>query len=115
MKILRILIVENEMSLAMDLEMMIEKIASATFVTEESVGAAKKVLHEALDFAFLDVDVTKGKTFEIAEILELKHVPFAFVSSSSQDQLPIELRSVPFILKPFYAAQIEWALQAIAA
>jgi hypothetical protein len=60
MKILRILIVENEMSLAMDLEMMIEKIASATFVTEESVGAAKKVLHEALDFAFLDVDVTKG-------------------------------------------------------
>jgi hypothetical protein len=70
MKILRILIVENEMSLAMDLEMMIEKIASATFVTE-SVGAAKKVLHEALGFAFLDVDVTKGKTFEIAEILEL--------------------------------------------
>ena len=115
MKILRILIVESEMSLAMDLEMMIEKIASATFITEEFVGAAKKVLHEALDFAFLDFDVTKGKTFEIAEILELKHVPFAFVSSSSQDQLPIELRSVPFILKPFYAAQIEWTLQAIAA
>jgi hypothetical protein len=27
----------------MDLEMMIQKIASATFVTEASVGAAKKV------------------------------------------------------------------------
>jgi two-component SAPR family response regulator len=115
MKLLRILIAESEMSLAMDLEMMIEKIASATFVTEASVGAAKKVLHEAIDFAFLDVDVTKGKTFEIAEILDLKHVPFAFVSSSPQDQLPLELRSVPFIPKPFYAAQIERALQAIAA
>jgi hypothetical protein len=63
----------------------------------------------------LDVDVTKGKTFEIAEILELKHVPFVFLSGSPQDQLPVELRSVPFIPKPFYAAQFEWALQAIAA
>jgi len=115
MKILRILIVESEMSLAMDLEMMIEKIASATFVTEATVGAAKKVLHEAIDFAFLDVAATKGKTFEIAGILELNHVPFVFLSSSPQDQLPVELRSVPFILKPFYAAQIEWALKAIAA
>ena len=52
MKILRILIVESEMSWAMDLETMIQEIASATFVTEASVGAAMKVLHEDLDFAF---------------------------------------------------------------
>ena len=101
MKILRILIVESEMSLAMDLEMMIEKIASVTFVTEKSVGAAKKVLHEALDFAFLDFDVTKGKTFEIAEILELKHVPFVFVLSSSQDQLPNWAAQRPLHSKAF--------------
>jgi hypothetical protein len=88
--------------------------ASATFITEASVGAAKKVLHEAIDFAFLDVDVTKGKTFEIAEILEGNHVPYAFISASCQDQLPLELRRAPFIRKPFYAAQIKSALQAIA-
>jgi response regulator of citrate/malate metabolism len=115
MKILHILIVESEMSLAMDLEMMIQKIAAATFVTEASVGTAKKVLHEAIDFAFLDVDVTKGKTFEIAEILEGNHVPYAFISASCQDQLPLELRRAPFIRKPFYAAQIKSVLQAIAA
>jgi two-component SAPR family response regulator len=115
MKILRILIVESEMSWAMDLEMMIQEIASATFVTEASVGAAMKVLPEDLDFAFLDVDVTKGKTLEIAEILEGKHVPYAFISASRQDQLPLELRSAPFIPKPFYAAQIKSVLQAIAA
>ncbi len=59
---------------------------------EGSVAATKEVLHEDLDFAFLDVDVTNGKTFEIAQILERKHVPFAFVSASPQDQLPVELR-----------------------
>ena len=115
MKILRILIVESEMSWAMDLEMMIQEIASATFVTEASVGAAMKVLPEDLDFAFLDVDVTKGKTFEIAEILERKHVPYAFISASRQDQLPLELRRAPFIPKPFYAAQIKSVLQDVAA
>ncbi len=46
------------------------------------VAATKKILHEALDFAFLDVYVTDGKTFEFAQILECKHVPFVFVSGS---------------------------------
>jgi two-component SAPR family response regulator len=115
MKILNILIVEDETLVAMDLEMMIIKIVPAVIVIEASVASTKKVLHEALDFAFLDVDVTNGKTFEIAEILERQHVPFVFISGSRQDQLPFELRSVPFIPKPFHAAQIEHALQAIAA
>jgi two-component SAPR family response regulator len=113
MKMLNILIVEDETLVAMDLEMMISKIVPAAIVIEASVAAIKKVLHEALDFAFLDVDVTNGKTFEIAEILERQHVPFVFISGSGQDQLPFELRSAPFIPKPFYPAQIESALQAV--
>ncbi len=113
-KILHILIVEDEPWVAMDLEMIIIEIVTATVVVERSVADTKKVLDEALDFAFLDVDVTNGKTFEIAQILERKHVPFVFVSGSPQDQLPFELRSVPFIPKPFHAAQIESALQAVA-
>ena len=113
MKTFHILITEDEPLIAADLEMMVTDIVPATVVVEGSVAATKEVLHEALDFAFLDVDVTNGKTFEIAEILERKHVPFAFVSGSPQDQLPVELRSVPFIPKPFYAAQIEHALEGI--
>jgi DNA-binding LytR/AlgR family response regulator len=114
MKILHILIVEDEPLVALDLEAMIIEIVTATVVVEGSVAATKEILHEALDFAFLDVDVTDGKTFEIAQILERKHVPFVFVSGSPQNQLPFELRSVPFIPKPFHAAQIESALQAAA-
>ena len=113
MKILHILIVEDEPLVALDLEAMIIEIVTATVVVEGSVAATKEILHEALDFAFLDVDVTDGKTFEIAQILERKHVPFVFVSGSPQNQLPFELRSVPFIPKPFLAAQIESALQPV--
>jgi CheY-like chemotaxis protein len=113
MKTFRILIVEDEPWIAMDLETIIIELVTATVVVEESIAATKEVLRQALDFAFLDVEVTNGKTFEIAQILERKHVPFVFVSGSPQDQLPFELRSVPFIPKPFHAAQIEDALQAI--
>ena len=87
MKILRILIVEDEPVVAADLEIMVTEIVPATVVVEASVAATKKVLHEALDFAFLDVNVTDGKTFEIAQMLERKHVPFVFVSGSPQEQL----------------------------
>ena len=110
MKTLHILIVEDEPLVAMALEMMITEIVTAAVVVEASVAATKKVLHEALDFAFLDVDVTNGKTFEVAQILERKRVPFVFVSGSPQEQLPSDLRGVPFIPKPFYPAQIERVL-----
>ena len=113
MKTLRILIVEDEPLVAADLEMMVTEIVPATVVVEASVAATKKVLHEALDFAFLDVDVTNGKTFEIAQVLEHKHVPFVFVSASPQEQLPSALRTAPFLPKPFYPAQIERALRAV--
>jgi DNA-binding response OmpR family regulator len=115
MKTFRILIVEDEPWIAMDLETIIIELVTASVVVEPSIAATKEILHEALDFAFLDVEVTDGKTFEIAQILERKHVPFAFVSGSPQDRVPFELRSVPFIPKPFHAAQVEGALQAVLA
>ena len=111
MKTLHILIVEDEPLVAMDLEILVTEFVTATVVVKASVAATKQVLHEALDFAFLDVDVTNGKTFEVAQILDGKHVPFVFISGSPQDQLPFDLRSAPFIPKPFYPAQIERALQ----
>jgi hypothetical protein len=66
MKTLRILIVEDEPMVAMDLEMVVAGIVTAAVVVEASVAATKEVLHQALDFAFLDVDVINGKTYEIA-------------------------------------------------
>ena len=70
MKTFRILIVEDEPWVAMDLETIIIALVTATVVVERSIAGTKEVLHNALDFAFLDVEVTDGKTFEIAQILE---------------------------------------------
>jgi DNA-binding LytR/AlgR family response regulator len=111
MKTLRVLIVEDEPIVAMDLETIVTETVAAAVVIKASVAGAKKVLDGPVDFAFLDVDVTNGKTFEVAQILGRKHVPFVFVSSSSQEHLPVDLRSAPFIAKPFDRAQIVRALK----
>ena len=52
MKILRILVVEDEPLIAMDLQMIIIGNVTATIVVEGSVAATNEILHEALDFAF---------------------------------------------------------------
>jgi DNA-binding response OmpR family regulator len=96
MKTLRILIVEDEPLVAADLEIMITEIVPATVVVQASAAATEKMLHEALDFAFLDVNVTDGTTFQIAQMLERKQVPFVFVSGSPQEQLPSSLRNRAF-------------------
>jgi CheY-like chemotaxis protein len=113
MKPLRILIVEDEPLVAMNLKEMVDELVTATVVIEPSVAATKEALRKAVDFAFLDVQVTNGETFEIAHILERKSVPFVFVSGSPQDQLPSDLRTVPFISKPLFPAQVERVLQAL--
>ena len=52
MKMLHILVVEDEPWVAMDLEMMIIEVVTATVVIERSAAGAKKGLDEILDFAF---------------------------------------------------------------
>ena len=37
-----------------------------------------------LDFAFVDIEVTDGQTFEIALELQRNEVPFVFVSGSAK-------------------------------
>jgi len=68
---------------------MIIEVVTATVVIERSAAAAKKGLDEILDFAFLDVVVTNGKTFEIANILTHKHVPFVLFRVPRKATCPV--------------------------
>ena len=49
----------------MGLEMMVTEIVTAAGMVEASVAATRKVLHEAHDFAFFDVDLTNGKSLSL--------------------------------------------------
>ena len=62
----RVLIVEDEPMVAMDLESIVLGVIAADVVVVASVSGARLAMAAPLDFALLDIEVTDGRTFEIA-------------------------------------------------
>jgi DNA-binding LytR/AlgR family response regulator len=98
---MRILILEDDFLTALDIKSIVESAINADIVICASVRSAKANLAERFDFAFLDVDVTDGKSFELAERLLEARTPFVFVSGSTADALPSALKGAQFVAKPF--------------
>ena len=111
----RILIVEDDPMVALDLEEIVLGLAEgrAQVALAASVREAQRALaNAAFDVALLDIDVLDGKTYDLAVALHAQGLPFAFVSGSRPDELPPALRSVPFVPKPYDPAEIEHTLRA---
>jgi DNA-binding response OmpR family regulator len=103
---LRVLIVEDEPLISMTLGDIVEDTLPADVVIKSCVREARGVIDEPFDFALLDIDVTNGKTFEIARALGRKNVPYVFVTGSLKEHLPADLVDALFIGKPFRDDQI---------
>ncbi|KAF0121824.1 MAG: two component response regulator [Xanthobacteraceae bacterium] len=104
----RILIVEDDPFIAMDIEAaVLEDLGPRTeVIVVDSLREAQAVAVDAVDCALLDVDVVGGKTFEVALKLREHGTPFAFVSGSLPSDLPAELTGATFVRKPFHSRDI---------
>jgi len=105
---IRILIVEDDPFIAMDLESTVaDEFGDAVeLIVVESVSAARALVDTRLSCALLDIDVVGGKTFDVAECLLKRGTPFAFVSGSTPNDVPDPLREVRFLRKPFSTAEV---------
>ena len=109
---IRILIVEDDPFIAMDIETAVsEELTHAEFVMVASVADARAAAEQPISCALLDIDVVGGKTFGVAECLLARGTPFAFVSGSSPSDVPQALRAVPFMRKPFSTREITGFVQ----
>jgi DNA-binding response OmpR family regulator len=97
----RILIVEDDVLIALDLQSIVLEAIDAEILLSRSVALAKDLIEQPVDLALLDVDVTNGKTFEVAMLLKRRQVPFVFLSGSRREHIPSELLDAPFLAKPF--------------
>jgi DNA-binding response OmpR family regulator len=104
---LRILILEDEWSISMLLEAIIEDAAPAEITIHDSLAGAVKVADQPFDLALLDIELTDGKTYEIAKALQRNNVQYVFVSGASLQDAPDDLKSSMFIAKPFQVEQIK--------
>ena len=103
---MRILIVEDDPFVALDLECIVRESADAEICTASTLAEARRCACEPIDFAFLDIDMPDGKIFPVAAELRRRRVPFAFVSGELLSEVPHMLRDAPFISKPYKVWQI---------
>ncbi len=103
---MRILIVEDDPFVALDLECIVRDAADADICMASSLAEARRCTHLPIDFAFLDIDMPDGKIFPVAAELRRRKIPFVFVSGALVHEIPAMLQDVPFISKPYKVWQI---------
>jgi CheY-like chemotaxis protein len=98
-----VLIVEDDLIIALDFEDTILGFGVKTVRTAASVATALDMIADrAPDFALLDVGLVREKSFAIAERLDVLKIPFAFVTGYGADvRLPSALADRPRLAKPY--------------
>jgi CheY-like chemotaxis protein len=98
----RILVVEDEFLIALDIAGALEQGGLQVIGPLASVRDALSALErEHVDGALLDANLGGEQVGKVADALFARRVPFAFVSGYGREQLPPQHRSVPLIGKPF--------------
>ncbi|WP_168990419.1 response regulator [Aureimonas flava] len=106
---MRVLILEDEPLIAMDLEEIILKAIQADCVWASSLREGLQLIADGVDFALLDFDLGGDNSLPVARQLAALNVPFCFVSGSLSD-VPRSFSRVPKIAKPYRSADIVRAL-----
>ena len=98
----RVLVVEDEVLVAMLLETALEDenctIVGPCGTVSEALEAARD---EALDVALLDINLGGELVFPVAEVLAERGVPFLLLSGYGDVALPSNRRHWPICTKPF--------------
>jgi two-component SAPR family response regulator len=104
----RILVVEDEMLIAMEIEDVLESMrCEVVGPTAKLAVALQLASDEALDAAILDVTISGGKVFAVAEKLLERQIPFVLASGYGDWALPENMRDRPRLTKPFTVSELE--------
>ena len=103
----RILVVEDEPLIAMDLVGILEQAEIEPIGPAGSTAdALRRIETEILDAALVDANLGGSPVDEIAAALTRRNVPFAFVTGYDRANLPRSFQNADMISKPFTAASV---------
>lgn len=107
----RILVVEDEALVAMQLEDMLgelgHEVAASCARLDEAVATARTVV---CDMAVLDINLSGQKSFPVAEMLKSRGVPFLFATGYGSSVLPPGLADTRVLHKPYSLDDLKSAL-----
>jgi CheY-like chemotaxis protein len=103
----RVLVVEDEFLIALDIAGVLENAGIAVIGPVSTVqDALNAIAREEMHGALLDVHLAGAPVGSIADALKAKAIPFAFVSGYGPEQLPAAHREAPLVRKPFRDADL---------
>jgi CheY-like chemotaxis protein len=98
----RILVVEDEFLIALDIAGVLEQAGLAVIGPAGTVGDALQAIErEDVQGALLDAHLAGEPVGRVADALKARSIPFAFVSGYGREQLPPAHRSALLVKKPF--------------
>ncbi len=99
---MRILMVEDEMLLAMSLKELLERSGCHVIAASSISRALAKLDKETIDGALLDVNLGGERSYPVAEDLERRKVPFIFMTGYDSSAIDERWRrDRPIVHKPF--------------
>jgi len=103
----RVLLVEDEMCLAMMLQDLLEDAGYRVLKAARVAAALNLAEAEDIDAAILDVNVAGSEVFPVADALRRRGVPFMFASGYGDRGLPGSFQGSPMLQKPYDPVALE--------
>ena len=112
----RVLVVEDEPLLALDVASTLEDVGVEAVGPAGTVEEALRLIEKgSLDAALVDVNLNGRTVDEIAAALTRGHVPFAFMTGTDRKNLPQAFLEAPMLAKPYmHQALLEMIAKLIA-
>lgn len=108
---LRILVVEDEMLVAMNVEDMLLELGHEVAGLASRLGPALALARESrFDAAMLDVNLAGEASFPVADILIERGLPFLFATGYGRQGIEERYRDFPLLQKPFRTEELGRAL-----
>ena len=111
---LRALVVEDEGSVAMLIESMLEDLGCQTAASVTTLAKALQAARsETFDFAVLDVNLRGEPSFPVAEVLKERGLPFVFSTGYGRLGLPDAFKAHEVLNKPFSMEELAHSVRSI--
>jgi DNA-binding response OmpR family regulator len=105
---IRVLLVEDEGTVAMLIEEMLEELGCTVVASIPRLALAREMANTAeVDLAILDVNLAGERVFPVADILRARSVPFLFSTGYGASGLPADFAECPVLHKPFSENELQ--------
>ena len=110
-----VLIAEDEMTVAMMLEDLMERAGYRVLLVARLARGLELAVAEPIDAAILDINLAGEASFPLADALQQRRIPFMFASGYGREGLSERHRDAMVLQKPYGMSEIKAALSALLA